>query len=92
MAGHRPIGKLLHERLGHPGIGRFKWMMKQMGILMKNEDAEMIEKLHEKCETCMQAKSVKKQNHKTVPRAKEPLRRVYMDFWGPYYWALNKHR
>jgi transposase InsO family protein len=44
------------------------------------------------CETCIQAKSVKKQSHAKVPRASRPLKRVYMDFWGPYSKARTMKR
>ncbi|ODM22593.1 hypothetical protein SI65_00182 [Aspergillus cristatus] len=39
--------------------------------------------LHDNCEVCAKAKKVKKQSHAPVPRARKPLERVYMDFWGP---------
>lgn len=39
--------------------------------------------LDDSCEVCIKAKQVKKQSHSPVPRAKRPLQRVYMDFWGP---------
>jgi transposase InsO family protein len=44
------------------------------------------------CETCIQAKSVKRQSHAEVPRASRPVKRVYMDFWGPYTKAKTLER
>ena len=83
---------LLHDRLGHPGLGRFMEMMKLMDTPISEEDDRIISEIHRKCETCIQAKSVKSQNHKPVPRASKPLRRVYMDFWGPYTRVPNKYK
>jgi transposase InsO family protein len=39
--------------------------------------------LDDNCEVCIKAKQVKKQGHVPVPKARRPLQRVYMDFWGP---------
>jgi hypothetical protein len=72
--------KLLHQRLGHPGETRFKQIIKKMRLVA---DKKAIDAL-KTCETCIQAKSQKKQNHEPVSRASRPLKRVYMDFWGPY--------
>jgi transposase InsO family protein len=83
--------KLLHDRLGHPGLERFERMMRLMKKSIK-KDMQIISEIHRKCETCIQAKSIKKQNRKPVPRASAPLRRVYMDFWGPYTRVPNKYR
>ena len=84
--------KLLHDRLGHPGLRRFTEMMKLMDAPISEDDDRIISEIHRKCETCIQAKSIKSQNHRPVPRASEPLRRVYMDFWGPYTRVPNKYR
>jgi transposase InsO family protein len=72
--------ELIHQRLGHPGEDRLRMMVKRMGL---NTDRDGIRRL-KTCETCIQAKSQKTQSHVTVPRASRPLKRVYMDFWGPY--------
>ena len=84
--------KLLHDRLGHPGEERFKRIMRLMNTQISNDDNEVISEIHQKCEACIQVKSTKNQNRKPVPRASAPLRRVYMDFWGPYRRVANKHR
>jgi transposase InsO family protein len=80
--------ELIHRQLGHPGEERLRRMARKMGLTDKISD-EAIEGL-KTCETCIQAKSVKKQNHGPVPRASRPLKRVYMDFWGPYNKAKTK--
>jgi transposase InsO family protein len=80
--------ELLHRRLGHPGKARFKQMTRKLGL---SPSKEVIEEL-KTCETCIQAKSVKRQNHESVPRASRPLKRVYMDFWGPYNKAKTLER
>ena len=67
-------------------------MMKLMDTPINKDDDRIISEIHRKCETCIQAKSVKTQNHRPVPRASEPLRGVYMDFWGPYTRVPNKYR
>lgn len=64
----------LHRRFGHPGRSRFKLLGKMIGITVNQEP--------ESCELCIKAKKVKNQNHSPSPRAEEPLRRVFMDFWG----------
>jgi hypothetical protein len=84
--------QLLHERLGHPGCKSFIEMMKNMKIEVTKEDEETISEILRKCDTCIQAKSVKNQNHEPSPRARRCLQRVYMDFWGPYTKAPNGHR
>ena len=78
---------LLHRRLGHPGQDRFRMMANNMGLTI---DDKHVDELHRYCETCLQSKSVKSQNRNSVPRATRPLRRVYMDFWGPYKRASTK--
>lgn len=73
---------LIHSRLGHPGRRQFNYCVENMDmndLKLKKKD----ELLHDKCEVCIRAKQVKKQTHSPVPRAKRPLQRVYMDFWGP---------
>jgi hypothetical protein len=55
-------------------------MTKELGLAPEEEVLEELKT----CETCIQAKSVKKQSHAKVPRALRPLKRVYMDFWGLY--------
>lgn len=75
---------LIHRRLGHPGKKRFNNCVRGLGMdeLALNK-REMDSLLDEKCEICVKAKQVKNQSHKPVLRAKRPLQRVYMDFWGP---------
>jgi hypothetical protein len=80
--------ELLHKRFGHPGKAQFKRMAKELGLAPEEEVLEELKT----CETCIQAKSVKKQNHGKVPRASRPLKRVYMDFWGPYTKAKRAER
>jgi transposase InsO family protein len=80
--------ELLHRRLGHPGKARFKQMIRKLGL---SPGKEVIEEL-KTCETCVQAKSVKRQSHAEVPRASRPLKRVYMDFWGLYSKAKTPER
>jgi transposase InsO family protein len=80
--------ELLHRRLGHPGKARFKLMAKKMGLTPEKGVLEDLKS----CETCIQAKSFKQQSHKEVPRASRPLKRVYMDFWGPYNSAKTLER
>jgi transposase InsO family protein len=72
-----PDWDLLHKRFGHPGKPRMKRLAKRMGL-------KLPESYDLTCETCIQAKSVKRQNRGEVPKEKEPLQRVYIDFWGPY--------
>lgn len=80
--------ELLHRRLGHPGEGRFMRMVKKMGLKPTDKDIKDLKT----CETCIQARSVKRQNHGNIPRASRPLKRVYMDFWGPYNKAKTPER
>ena len=74
--------ELIHSRLGHPGRKRFNMCVDSMDMsdLRINKRDQLLD---DSCETCSHAKQVKKQNHTPVPRAKKPLQRVYMDFWGP---------
>lgn len=74
--------ELIHRRLGHPGRKRFNDCVHDMGLdelKLPKADPE----LEDKCEICVKSRQVKGQSHKKVPRAKKPLARVYMDFWGP---------
>ncbi|ODM21132.1 hypothetical protein SI65_04185 [Aspergillus cristatus] len=48
--------------------------------------------LEDDCEICVKSKQVKNQSHVPVPRAKRPLQRVYMDFWGPYAEGIGDER
>ena len=74
--------KLIHRCLGHPGRNRFnncvEWM--DMDELKINKRDRLLD---DNCEVCVKSKQVKKQSHVPIPRAKRPLQRVYMDFWGP---------
>lgn len=74
--------ELIHSRLGHPGRKRFNMCVDSMDMsdLRINKRDQLLD---DSCEICIHAKQVKKQNHAPVPRAKKPLQRVYMDFWGP---------
>lgn len=72
-----PDWDLLHKRFGHPGKPRMKRLAKRMGLKLQDS-------YDHTCEICIQAKSVKRQNRGQVPKEKEPLKRVYIDFWGPY--------
>jgi hypothetical protein len=63
-------------------------MTKGLGLAPEEEVLEELKT----CETCIQAKSVKKQSHAKVPRASRPLKRVYMDFWGLYSKARTVKR
>ena len=51
-----------------------------MGELQVEKQDQLLD---DKCEVCVKAKQVKRQSHIPVPRARRPLQRVYMDFWGP---------
>ena len=74
--------ELIHSRLGHPGRQRFNYCVDCMDMSdLKLDKRDRL--LHDNCEICIKAKQVKKQNHSPIPRAKQPLQRVYMDFWGP---------
>ena len=53
--------KLIHQRLGHPGMKRFERIVKEMGLAWNKGDYRDI---LEHCET---AKSVKRQNRKLTP-------------------------
>jgi GAG-pre-integrase domain len=53
--------KLIHQRLGHPGMKRSERIVKEMGLVRNKDD------ILEHCETCIQAKSVKRQNRKSTP-------------------------
>jgi hypothetical protein len=63
-------------------------MTKEIGLAPEEEVLEELKT----CETCIQAKSVKRQSHAKVPRASRLLKRVYMDFWGPYSKAKTAER
>ena len=41
------------------------------------------------CDTCIQSKKMKLQNHQPSPRAKQQLEHVHMDFWGLYMRVPN---
>src|SRR5699024_2040346 len=69
---------LMHQRFGHPGRKRFNKLMKDLGL------EPGMNKGDEPCKVCVRAKKVKAQNHQKVPRAKKPMERIYVDFWGPY--------
>ncbi|EED15089.1 conserved hypothetical protein [Talaromyces stipitatus ATCC 10500] len=77
IVSREPDWDLLHKRFGHPGKPRMKRLVKRMGL-------KLPESYDFTCEMCIQAKSVKRQNRGEVPKEKEPLKRVYIDFWGPY--------
>lgn len=85
MATHSDVEKkqeLLHQRLGHPGRKRFNQCMQELDMdELRIGKRDLL--LDDKCEVCIQSKQVKRQSHKPVPRARRPLQRVYMDFWGP---------
>jgi hypothetical protein len=68
--------ELLYKWFGYPGKAQFKRMTKELGLAPEEEVLEELKT----CETCIQAKSIKKQSHVKVPRASRPLKRVYMDF------------
>ena len=70
--------RILHRRLGHPADKRFKKLLEDMHVDDVHIDKDEI------CEICAKGKMVKKQNHQPVKRASYPLKRVFMDFWGPY--------
>ncbi|KAF7174279.1 hypothetical protein CNMCM6106_008468 [Aspergillus hiratsukae] len=76
LAKDEPDWVLLHRRFGHPGKPRMKRLAKRIGLTLPVDQVM--------CETCIQAKSVKKQNRGDIPKETEPLRLVYIDFWGPY--------
>src|SRR5699024_4355198 len=69
---------LMHQRFGHPGRKRFNKLMKDLGLEPRMNKGD------EPCKVCVRAKKVKAQNHQKVPRAKKPMERIYVDFWGPY--------
>ncbi|ODM14245.1 hypothetical protein SI65_10341 [Aspergillus cristatus] len=74
--------ELIHRRLGHAGRKRFNTCVEYMELdELKLGKRDQL--LHDNCEVCVKAKKVKKQSHAPVPRARKPLERVYMDFWGP---------
>ncbi|ODM15243.1 hypothetical protein SI65_09184 [Aspergillus cristatus] len=74
--------ELIHRRLGHAGRKRFNTCVEYMELdELKLGKRDQL--LHDNCEVCAKAKKVKKQSHAPVPRARKPLERVYMDFWGP---------
>lgn len=82
---------LIHSRLGHPGRNRFNNCVSSMDmdeLRVRKRDAL----LDDKCEVCIKAKQVKAQSHKPVPRARHPLKRVYMDFWGPNREGIGEER
>ena len=82
---------LIHSRLGHPGRNRFNNCVSSMDmdeLKVRKRDAL----LDDKCEVCIKAKQVKAQSHKPVPRARHPLKRVYMDFWGPNREGIGEER
>lgn len=74
--------RLIHRHLGHPGKNRFNncvdWM--DMDDLKINKRDRLLDG---SCEACVKSEQVKKQSHVPISRAKRPLQRVYMDFWGP---------
>jgi transposase InsO family protein len=60
-------------------------MLEQLDLMNEfNKAEDEVYKALKNCEVCVQAKSVKLQNHEAIPRALWVLGRVYMDFWGPY--------
>lgn len=83
--------QLVHRRLGHPGRKRFNNCVRDLDMdeltLSKRDEL-----LDDSCETCIKAKQVKFQSHIPVPRARRPLQRVYMDFWGPNREGIGDER
>lgn len=72
----------IHRCLGHLGRARFNRCVHILGLNeLKTKKTDCL--LQDKCEISIEAKQVKLQNRKRIPRAKAPLQRVYMDFWGP---------
>ena len=83
--------ELIHRRLGHAGRSRFNTCLEYME-LDELKVGKQDQLLHDNCEVCAKAKKVKKQSHAPVPRAKKPLQRVYMDFWGPNRDSMGPER
>ena len=83
--------QLIHQRLGHPGKRRFNVCVEALNLdqLKIGKQDKLLES---NCEVCIKAKQVKNQSHVPVPRAKRPLQRVYMDFWGPYNEGIGEER
>ena len=83
--------EIIHQRLGHPGKRRFNGCVEAMDMdELKVGKRDKL--LKDDCEICIKAKQVKIQSHVPVPRAKRPLQRVYMDFWGPYDEGIGEER
>lgn len=83
--------ELIHRRLGHPGKKRFNNCLQGLDmeeLALGKHDAL----LDDKCEVCVKSKQVKNQSHIPVPRARKPLQRVYMDFWGPNRDSIGDER
>lgn len=68
--------EMWHRRFGHPGSERFRMLANMIGLDLSGHA--------DPCETCIQAKQVKRQNHQPQARVNKPLKRVHMDVWGPY--------
>ncbi|BCR87868.1 uncharacterized protein ACHE_40432S [Aspergillus chevalieri] len=83
--------ELIHRRLGHAGRSRFNTCVEYMELdELKLGKRDQL--LHDNCEVCAKAKKVKKQSHAPIPRARKPLERVYMDFWGPNREGIGQER
>ncbi|BCR88813.1 uncharacterized protein ACHE_50011A [Aspergillus chevalieri] len=83
--------EIIHQRLGHPGRKRFNWCVETMDMdELKVRKRDKL--LDDDCEICVKAKQVKSQSHLPVPRARRPLQRVYMDYWGPYVGGVGEER
>ena len=76
--------RIWHRRLGHPGEPRMRRLASILDIPLVNDDDDHDGGPDDVCAACIQAKSVKKQNRQSIPREREPLRRVHVDFWGPF--------
>jgi transposase InsO family protein len=74
--------RILHRRLGHPGRRR----LTQLKNTVQDFEVFGIEDLPDlkDCAVCIKAKKTRLQRRLPATRAKKPLDRVFMDYWGPY--------
>jgi hypothetical protein len=77
---HAMPSELWHRRLGHPGERKTKLIAE--GVL---KGAPKALKFLTNCEACHTTKSTQAISRVPAEKATEPLKRIHIDFWGPYH-------
>lgn len=78
IAKQQDVSLLWHRRLAHPSDDKLKVISEAV------DGIPTVSSLSSVCETCATTKATRQQGKQPVERATEKLRRVHLDYWGPY--------